>query len=146
MKNDKPLKAAFIGFISTITYEVFTRILLYFGIGKYSLYQLDSFVVTIDKPRAIIGAVVSFAVSCFIANLVYYSTKKLGSDYLVIKSVIISIMFWIVLEAVFTSSIEGRYIPIRPVSDYYIHLFGAIVFGITLGVLFNKFFFKKSVS
>jgi len=49
-------------------------------------------------------------------------------------------------ELIFTGSIDGKFIPIRPISDYYSHLVGSIVFGITLGLLLKKFLIKPSKS
>ena len=99
MKLDKPLAAAVIGILSAILYEIFLRLMLLLDLGKYSLYELDSFIVTIERPSAIIGFVVSSAVACFIAGLLYFATYKIGTDYFVTKTIIVSIMSWVFLEA-----------------------------------------------
>lgn len=143
MKYDKPVIVALIGALSAVPYEVFTRLLLFFGIGKYSVYQLSSLMITLNRPTAIMGFVVCSVLSSVIAILFYYILKKIGSDFLVIKSVLTSLLVWITLETVFVWLIEGPgLVPIRPISDYYLHLFGSIIFGATLGVFMNKYVFK----
>jgi hypothetical protein len=148
IKLDKPIIVIFIACFATIPYEIFTRVLLFFGIGKYSLYQLNGFVITIteNRPDAVIGFVVSVAVGGVFGLLFYYSLEKLGTDYLILKAIFSSIFMWVILELVFTSTIEGKTISIRPISDYYVKMLGSIIFGITLGVLFRIFLFKKPIS
>ncbi|MHB8156730.1 MAG: hypothetical protein ACYDEQ_04995 [Desulfocucumaceae bacterium] len=142
MKYDKPLVAAGIGALSTIPYEIITRILVYTGIGKYSLYQLDSLVVTIYRPTAVVGVIVSTVVGGTGAVLFYYGLKKLGTDYLILKSILISLLYWLTLEFIFALAFEDKVIPIRPVADYYSHMSGSLVFGTTLGLLFQRVLFK----
>lgn len=145
MRYDKPLLAAAIGAASTIPYEIITRIFLFMGIGKYSLYELNSFVVTINRPSEIIGLIVGPVVGGVVAIILYYATIKLGKDYMVLKGIATSLVAWTILELVFTGTIEGKFIPIRPLDDYYIHAFGSVVFGISLGMLFRIILFKKPV-
>ena len=54
MKYDKPLVAALIGALSTIPAEILTRAFVSFGIGQYSVYQLDSLLITQNRPTPII--------------------------------------------------------------------------------------------
>ncbi|MFA4884408.1 MAG: hypothetical protein WC601_01300 [Desulfotomaculaceae bacterium] len=145
MKYDKPLIAVLIGALSTIPGEMATRALVFLGIGKYSIYQLDSLLITFNRPTTIIGLVVNFIVGGLIAVLLYYALNKLGEDYLVLKSVAAGLLFWFVFELIFTATVEGKFIEIRPVSDYYIHLLATIVYGITMGLLFNKYLSKRSI-
>jgi len=143
LKYDKPLVAALIGFASTIPYEIFTRILLLFGMGKYSLYQLDSLVVTINRPSTTMGLIVSFAVGGVLGVILYYALEKVGTDYIVVKATFLSVFVWVILELIFTSVIEGKTIDIRPMSDYYSKMFGSIAFGVTQGWLLKKFLIKN---
>jgi uncharacterized membrane protein len=147
MKYDKPLIAALMGIISTIPYEFFTRIMLLFGIGKYSEYQLSSIVVTLDRPTAILGFFISSILGSLSALLFYYALKKLGPDYITIKGIAVGLIAFLFLETIFKWLIEGpKLIPLRPVSDYYIHLFGAAIFGFTLGLLFKNYLFKQELN
>ena len=144
MQYDKPLLAAVMGILSAISYEIFTWILLFLGIGKYSLYQLDSFIITLNRPSIFIGFIVSSMSGILVAILLYYGLKKLGQDYIVYKSLLASILTWVILELAFTAIIEGKLISPRPISDYINHFLGTVVFGITLGLLFEKYLFKKT--
>lgn len=139
MKSDRPLLAALFGILSTLPYEFLSRILLFFGIGKYSEYQLSSMVITLNRPTAILGFFVSSILGSTSALLFYYVIQKVGSDYLIVKGIAVGLIAFLFLEATFTAIIEGPgFIPFRPISDYYLHLFGAAVFGFTLGLLFRK--------
>jgi len=145
LKYDKPLVAGVIGALSTIPAEIFTRVLVAIGIGKYSVYQLDSLIVTFYRPTEIIGLIVNFIFGGFIAILFYYAVQKLGQDYLVLKGLVTGLLSWSVTEILITMTVEGKYFDIRPINDYYVHILGAIVFGITLGLLFNKYLFTKPI-
>lgn len=143
MKYDKPLVAAAIGAASTIVGQVVTRGLVSFGIGKYSVYQLISFIVTINRPHEFIGMINNFIIGGFYGIVFYYSLMLLGRDHLILKAIGASLFFWIFSELIFTAVIEGRYIDIRPFSDYYVHLVGATAYGATMGWLFKRYLFNR---
>jgi hypothetical protein len=144
LEYDKPLIAALLGALSTIPCEILTRALVFFGIGKYSVYQLDSLLITFTRPSIIMGLIVNFIIGGFTATIFYYALKKIGRDYLVTKSIFVGLLLWTFTELVFTSTIEGKYIEIRPISDYYVHIFGAIIYGITLGFLLKIYLVNRS--
>lgn len=144
MKYNKPLIAALIGALSSIPGEIVTQLFVFLGIGKYSIYQLDSLLITFNRPTEIIGLMVNFIVGSLIGVFFYYALEKLGQDYLVLKGIVISSIFWMLTEFMFTLTVEGKYIDIRPINDYYIHILGAIVFGISLGFLFERYLINKS--
>jgi hypothetical protein len=146
LKNDKLLVTAILGIVSSIPAEVFTQLLIYFGIGKNSIYQLASLLITFNRPTIIIGFIIDALVASVVAFLFYFVLERLGSDYLIIKVTFGSLLAWFACELVFTATIEGRFFDIRPIMDYYSHIIGAIIFGVTLGLLFKKFLFKKPTS
>lgn len=139
MNYDKPLIALLLGAVATIPYEIFTRIMVSLGFGKYTVYQLSSLIVTLNRPTAVLGVVTSSIVGSLIAILLYYSLKKLGSDYIVIKGFVSGIFGWAATEVIYTWLIEGRGFANRPVNDYYIELIGSVIFGLILGLLFRRF-------
>lgn len=145
MKYDKPLIAALTGALSTISGEIFTQVFIFIGIGKHSIYQLTSLFITLNRPTEIIGLVMEFALGGFVGISFYYALNKIGRDYMVVKSLFVSILFFFVAEITFTMFIEGRFIDIRPINDYYIHFGGAFVFGITQGLLFNRYLFNDVI-
>jgi hypothetical protein len=145
MYSNKPLTAIMIGVLSTIPFEIILRIAKYLGYAKYSLYQLDSLVITGNRPTTLIGFIVSSMVAGFIAFVFYYSLEKVGTDYIIIKSVFVSILAWSILETVLTLGFEGTKIPVRPISGYYSQFIGIIVFGIIMGLLFKRYLLLKPV-
>jgi len=145
VEYDKPLIAGLLGALSTLIGEISTQLLIYLGVGKYSIYQLDSLLITFNRPSIIVGFIVNFIAGGFIGILFYYAISKLGQDYLVFKGAGVGLLSWGIFELILTATIEGNFIDIRPMSDYYIHLVGTIVFGITLGALFNKYLFNASI-
>lgn len=144
MKYDKPLIAGLFGALSTLISELVTQALVSLGIGKYSVYELDSLLITFNRPSIIMGSIVNFIAGGAIAVLFYYALSKLGQDYLVYKGLAVGLLSWGLFELIFTAIVEGHFFDIRPMSDYYIHLFGSAAFGITLGLLFEKYLFYKT--
>ena len=146
MKYDKPLIAGLFGCLCTIPAEIVSRILLASGIGKYSVYQLDSLFITINRPNPIMGFIVSSTIGGLIAILFYFSLDKIGHDYIVLKSLFVNIFAWVVLETLSMAIIETRAIEPRPIVDYYAQLASTIVYGVVLGFLFKRFLIKKPSS
>ncbi|MDR3563257.1 MAG: hypothetical protein P4N59_17745 [Negativicutes bacterium] len=144
MKYDKPLVAGFFGALATVASEIVTQALVYWGIGKYSIYELDSLLITFNRPSIIMGFVVNIIAGGAIAILFYYGLSKLGQDYLVFKGAAFGLLGWGIFELILTATVEGHFFAIRPMSDYYVHLVGTIVFGITLGLLFEKYLFYEA--
>ncbi|MCG1025747.1 MULTISPECIES: hypothetical protein [unclassified Dehalobacter] len=143
MKYDKPTLAILMGALSTIPHEIITRVLATFGFAKYSVYQLTSFMITLDRPNVLLGALCSIILGGVISLIFYYALKLLDFDYLMIKSIGFSLFNWLMLEVIFMWLIEGRgLIPHRPINDYYSEMFGTIAFGISLGLLFRNYLFK----
>lgn len=146
MRYDKPLIAALLGALSTIPAEALSRGLLFFGFGKYSIYQLDSCLITFNRPSTVIGLILNIIVGGLTGIVFYYVLQKIGSDYLIIKSAGVGVISWVIFELLFTVTVEGKYIDIRPISDYYTHIIGSVTFGISQGILFNKYLIKSTVS
>jgi len=115
------------------------------GYAPYSNFDLSSLIITGNRHSLIIGLIVDSVVGGFMCVLLYHVFIKLGSKHLIIKCISTSILMWIALEFVFTIYIEGKLISVRPMSAYYAHLFTAIIYGITVGILFIKFLFYKGI-
>ncbi|ERI91901.1 hypothetical protein HMPREF1982_02944 [Clostridiales bacterium oral taxon 876 str. F0540] len=141
LKDDTILVAGLIGVISTVVAEVVTQIFKLIGVTKNSLFELSSMVITLNRPTIVIGLFVSASVGGFLSILLYFAFEKFGSQHLIMKCIGISIIMWVALEMVFTFSIEARLIRERPISAYYGHLVGAIIFGIAEGILFRRYLF-----
>lgn len=145
MKSDQSLLAIIIGAISTIPDEILTRILVLSGMGKYSVYELASLITTLNRPDYILGIILSSEAGGVMALMFYFYLRKLGTKNLVIKGLLMGLLAWTFLELLFTWLIEGRkLIPFRPVSAYYIQMFGALLWGLCMALLFKKYIFKKT--
>lgn len=143
MKRDELLIAAIIGGLSTIAGEIVTKILVMFHFGTYAVFELNSLILTNNRPSMFMGFLINFIIGGHVAVLLYLSFKKLGSDHLVIKCTFCSMLLWLAFETAFTALIEDKYIPMRPVIDHYAHALGTAAFGLSVGVFLRVFLFKK---
>ncbi|HOB86784.1 MAG TPA: hypothetical protein PKO38_03725 [Bacillota bacterium] len=141
----KLVEASLLGVLATIPYEVLARILLAFDIGKYSEYELSSLMITMDRPDPILGFIVSGFIGMVAAAAFYYMLRLVGADYPVLKGILIGLLAWLISELLFTWTIEGGgLIQPRPTEDYYLHLAGALIFGLTLGLLFQRYLLSSA--
>jgi hypothetical protein len=147
VKFNKPLLAFILGGLATIPQQIITWVLLYLGLGKYSVYELNSLVITINRPNVILGTVSTFLVGGVIALFLFYFISKSGPEYVILKSIAAGLIGWVISEVIFTWLLEGaRLIEIRPIDDYFLQLFGSIVFGLVLGLLFKKYLVPNSLT
>ncbi len=72
MKFDKFTAVTIIGALSTIPYELFGRALVSLGYAKYSVYELSSLMVTLNRPDILIGSFLSMILGASIAIFFYY--------------------------------------------------------------------------
>ncbi|HEY8345051.1 MAG TPA: hypothetical protein VIL66_07665 [Bacillota bacterium] len=145
MRIEQPMAVAIIGALSTIPYEMLSSVLKLLGYAKYSVYELSSLMITLNRPNKILGAFLSMIIGASIAVILYYAIiGRFGWNNIIFKSIFINLQSWLVLEGLFMWLIEGRnFIPLRPISDYYSHLFSVTIFGIILGLLFQKYLNTK---
>ena len=141
MKIDKPTASLILGALSTIPYEMLTTVLKLMGYAKYSVYELSSLMITLNRPHRLLGSFLSMTLGASIAIILYRIVVwHFGWENLIFKSVFLNLLSWILLEGLFMWLIEGRnLIPFRPISDYYSHLFSVIIYGLILGLLFQKY-------
>lgn len=142
MLSQKLLKSAVLGALSTITGWIITTILVALQIGQHPTYELNSLMVTINRPSFMVGLIVNFIAGGFVALLLCLLFEKLGPVYMITWSVCGGLAIWLIFEIFFTAVIEGKSIPIRPLSDYFVHLAGTICFGISLGMFFKYILYK----
>lgn len=144
LNDDKILVAAVIGAFSTLISEAVSRILHFMGFGKYTIFKLNSFIVTVSVPSDLVGLIVNFYIGSIIGVLIYVALKKWGHRYTIIMSCGVGIFMWFLWEALTTFYIEGKTIPLRPTSDYYVHLISTIAYGIFMGLMMKRFVFNKN--
>lgn len=143
MKRDELFIAALIAGLSTLAGEAVTKILVLTGVGQYSVFELNSLVVTNDRPSMLMGFILNFIVGSQAGVLFYLLFKRLGNRHLVLKCILGSLPLWLIFELVFTALIEGKSIPERSLADHYVHITGTAVFGLTVGIFMRMILFKK---
>ena len=146
MDNDKPLTAAIIGALATISAEIISRIMLALGIGQYSIYLLDSLILTMNRPNFFLGLYINFIIGGLVGLMFYYLIKYIGQANLIVKSTFVGMLASVIAEVIFSSVIEGTYIPLRPIGDYYLHIVGSAGFGLTMGIAFKAYIFFKDTA
>lgn len=146
MNNDKPLLAAIIGALSTLLAEIVSRIMLYWGVGRYSIYQLDSMILTMNRPNFLLGLYVNFVIGGLIGILFYYTIKAIGQTNLIVKGIFLGLLASALAEMLFSAVIEGKFIELRPLGDYYLHVAGSAFFGLGLGFFFQRYLFNSSTA
>ena len=143
MKEDKILIAGIIGAVSTIPSEILTWIGKLLGLANYSDYQLSSLIVTVNRPSMPLGFVVQASIGALVSLVLYRVLINWGKEHVLIKATMSGIIAWLALEIIITAITEGKTIPLREMSAYYIHLLGAVVFGLTQGLLFKRYVLMK---
>lgn len=146
MGDDKLLKAAIIGVLSTIPSDIITQVLKLLGVVKYSNYETSSILILGNRPTMIVGIFVSFIVGGAGSCLLYLILKRDSTKNLVIKGMMASTLLWLLLEMAATFFFEDKVIPVRPISAKMGHLGGAIAYGVTVGILLKRYIFGKSIS
>lgn len=145
LNDDKVAAAAAIGALSTIISDIVSYILVLMGYGKYDIYVLNGFSITItgNRPSLLMGLIINFITGAILGILIYLALKKWGDRYTVIICCSVSAVMWLLWENVFTAYIENKTVPLRPVSDYYVHLIGSLAYGLTLGLMMKNIIFNK---
>lgn len=143
MKKDHVLIAGLIGGLSTIAGEIVTKLLVACGVGQYAVYELNSLLLTSDRPNFWIGLAINFIVGFYVGLIFYLAFRKIGDEHLVLKTTMGSFAMWLAFEAGFTVCIEETYIPMRSIADHFVHLAGTAAFGSVMGALLKVCLFKN---
>ena len=146
MNDDKLLVSGLIGAVSTIPAEIASQSLIYCGLGKYSIYQLASLFITLNRPTFLLGLILDMLAGGFVAIIFYLAFRCKDSRNIGIMAVMTSLFAWLFCELVFTFFLEGRFFPLRPINDYYSNLISALIFGISLALLYKRFCLSKNIS
>ncbi|KHD37120.1 membrane protein [Clostridium acetobutylicum] len=150
MENKKALNdtnviiAGLIGIVSTIVGEICSRIFIYFGIGKYSAYQLNSLIVTYNRPSAILGFMLNLLIGGIIGAAVYLTAQKWGDKHVILLSLAYTLVAWMFLEIIFNVVVNKSTVTTREFSGYYNQYISAVIHAVAKGLMLNFFIFKKS--
>lgn len=143
LDDDRILIAGAIGIASTVVGEIGSWILLSLGLGKYSVYQENSLIVTFNKPSILIGFILNLLIGSIIGATVYLITKKWGHRHIIMVSLILTLIAWLFLEIIFNAIVDKNIITSRLMSGYYNSLINAIIHAVFKGLLLKRFIFSK---
>ena len=143
LDDDKLLIAGAIGITSTVVGEIGSWILLSLGLGKYSVYQLNSFIVTYNKPSILIGFILNLLIGAIIGASVYLTVKKWGHKHITMVSLIYTLIAWLCLEITFNAVVDKNVITSTLIGGYYNNLINAIVHAVFKGFMIKHFIFNK---
>ena len=143
LDDDKLLIAGAIGIASTVVGEIGSWILLSLGLGTYSVYQLNSLIVTFNKPSILIGFVLNLLIGGIIGASVYLTVKKWGHKHITMVSLVYTLTAWLCLEVIFNAVVDKNIITSSLMGGYYNSLINAIVHAIFKGFMIKYFIFSK---
>jgi hypothetical protein len=143
LNDERILVSGAIGSIATLAAEFVSWIFLYFNIGKYSVFQLNSLIITGNRPSIPIGLIVNFVIGSILGALVYLMLRTWGHRFTIINSIACTLIMWFIWETVFTITIEGKLVPYRPMGSYYKHMICSLVHGSSMGLMLKQFIFSK---
>ena len=86
MKIDKTTTSIIVGALSTIPYEILTTVLKLLGYARYSVYELSSLMITLNRPHMLLGAFLSMTLGASIALILYkIAVECFGWENLIFK-------------------------------------------------------------
>lgn len=137
------LVAAAIGAVSTVIGEIGSRLLLSLGLGSYSVYQENSLVITFNQPSMLIGFAINLLIGSVIGVSVYLITKRWGYRYIIMVSLILTLVTWTILGIAFNATVDENIVTSRQLSDFYNSLTNAIVHAVFKALMIKRFIFNK---
>lgn len=143
LNDDKILLAGAIGIASTVVGEICSWIFIYFGIGTYSTYQLNSLIVTCNKISAMVGFFPNLLMGGIIGAAVYLTLKKWGNRHIIIVSLAYTLVAWMFLEITFNSVVDKNIINAREMSGFYNQFISAVIHAVAKGLMLKWFIFNR---
>ena len=143
LDDGRILIAGAISAISTLVAEIVSWVFKYLGIGKNSLYQINSLIITGNRPSFLMGLILNVIIGANLGAIIYLILKKWGHRYTIIISIMCALIMWFIWEIVFTINFEGTVISRRPIIGYYDHLICSLVYGASMGLMLKRFIFSK---
>lgn len=140
MKYDKPLLAVLLGIIVMFPLEIYTQVFKYTGLAKLSAFELTSSLMVM-KPNWWIGLMTGPAVGGLATLLIYYSTKRLGSDYLPIKGAGIGAINYGLIEVIMGIMGDNPAVQ-QPTTGHFVHASGGLWAGAVAGFLVKRYLLK----
>jgi hypothetical protein len=144
LNDSKILLAGAIGIASTIVGEICSWVLIYFKIGTYSAYQINSLIVTYNKPSILIGFALNLIMGGIIGAAVYLTLKKWGDRYIIMVSLGYTLVAWMFIEIIANAVVDKNMITTRVLSGYYNQFISSVVHAIAKGLMLKRFIFYRA--
>jgi hypothetical protein len=143
LDDDRILIAGAIGVASTVVGEIGSWILLSLGVGKYSVYQENSLIVTYNTRSMMIGFILNVLIGSIIGATVYLTTKKWGHRHIIMVSLFFTMIAWLGLEIITNAIVDKNIITSRLMSGYYNSIINAIAHAVFKALMIKRFIFSK---
>lgn len=140
MKYDKPLLAMLFGVLAVLPFELVTLFGVYIGLVPYDIFSSNSTLFVV-QPSEIVGAFTAPLTGGLAGLVIYYMTKFVGVDYLIIKGGVIGMFTWAILHSILKMSGADIIMPYSP-SGNLIFAFGAAFAGAIMGYLIKKYLLR----
>lgn len=143
LKTDKPLLAILISWTGWPIAESLTQITKYLDLTTLTTMEASS-LMWLTEPSPVLGILSELGLGAWIGLIIYFSTHLWGTDYLPIKSALISLTCRSLIFQVF--GVLGRNeLLIQNISGTLIHALTAVLSGILIGFLMKKFLFQSNL-
>ncbi len=137
MKYDKPLLAMLIGILGGIPVEIYTQLMKYFQLTTVSAAESIS-MMWMEEGSWLIGGLGVIGFGSWVGLIIYYGTKILGADYLIIKAIILTMTAESLLFNIFGTLGKNPYL-IQDQSGNLVHASAAAIGGLSVGFLMKKY-------
>lgn len=138
VKYDKPLMAMLFGIIPIPLLEGFTQLMKYLGVTKLSLLEMLS-LMWVKEPTWLLGILAMLGVGSWIGLIIYQSGKLFGTDYFLLKAILIETTLALLLFEIF-GTLGKNVLLIPNISSFFVHVLSAMFGGASTGFLIKKLF------
>ncbi|GFZ33174.1 hypothetical protein CSC2_37000 [Clostridium zeae] len=144
LNDDRILVAGAIGIVSTVVGEICSWIFVYLGIGTYSTYQINSLIVTYNKPSVLVGLFLNLIMGGIIGAAVYLTLKKWGHEHIIMVSLVYTLVAWMCIEIIANAVVDKNLIDTRVIGGYFNQIISAVIHAVAKGLMLKWFIFNKS--
>lgn len=142
VKTDKTLKAIAIGWAGWPVAEAITQLAKHFGFVKLTAMESSSLIWLLTHPSFALGVLSELGLGAWFGLIIYYSANLWGSDYFPIKAAIILLTCRILIFQIF-GLLGKNPLMIQSVSGIFAHALGALLGGLVIGYLMQKFLLES---
>lgn len=143
MKSDKFFELVLIGIVCVIPHEINTLIFKSFHVTTISAFEACS-MMFMRKPGWILGILALPLVGVLGVVVFYYLTKRIGTEYLLLKIVIYAMTIHAIIFQIFGTIVNNPNM-IQNTAGNYVFAFSTGFTGFVAGVLMKKYVYGKEI-